>query len=44
MDNFAAVAAAAAYMKAFADSWTAGIALQYLDRMLFEKAYSFLPV
>ena len=43
MDNFAAVAAAA-YMKAFADSWTAGIALQYLDRMLFEKAHSFLPV
>ena len=41
MDNFAAVAA---YMKAFADSRTAGIALQYLGRMPFEKAHSFLPV
>ena len=43
MDNFAAVAAAA-YMKVFADSWTAGIALQYVGRMPFEKAHSFLPV
>ena len=43
MDNFAAVVAAA-YMKAFADSWTAGIALQYLGRMPFEKVHSLLPV